>query len=288
MNKNLGENLERWLSETKSEMQIEKAFNIPSMRGGTSNRPLNQRVVATGNKLNEELELSQDIDDFLGGLDDGSSLDDKTQKELLEVFKKNPTSGCTSLIDMARNSSGFDPTQPFKDDNINKFKVYLKKVATCPLMTVCYADTQHYDRKTSDWKKAINAIVDLYEGIASTEKSKIEKSLVNLADCALSNTKTTQSMSLFTQSTVDTNRDGLCLYVYYSYVEIKADEKKGHTVTQTKFDISRIKLKFYTEYWPTYAEKVMNIHVKSLDSWLDSNNTPDGDDKPNLLCFAGK
>lgn len=290
MNENLTTNLERWISETKTEMQLEKAFKMPSLRGASNNgnATLTQKVTATGSKAEEERLRSKSLDGFLGGLPDGSSLDDDNQEQLLQVFKNNPSSGCTSLMDMARVAAGFDPTEPFNDDNLVKFRNYLKRVANCPLMTINYADTVSYDKKVSDWNDAIKGMVDLFEGIETSQKNKIKDSLINLTKCALSHTKTEQSTTLFTQSTINVDNSGLYFYAYYSSVKIVADKKKGHTVVQNKFNISRIKLRFYTEYWPSYAEKVMNAHVKSFDNWLNDNNTPDGDNMPDLFCFAGK
>lgn len=290
MNENLTTNLERWISETKTEMQLEKAFKMPSMRGASNNDHaiLVQNVTATGSKAEEERSKSELLDEFLGGLPDGSSLNNEDRYKLLQVFKNNPSSGCTSLMDMARVAAGFDPTEPFNDDNLVKFRNYLKRVANCPLMTINYADTVNYDKKESNWDDAINGIVDLFEGIESNQKNKIKDSLVNLTKCAISHTKTEQSTTLFTQSTINVDNNGLYFYAYYSSVKIVADKKKGHTVVQTKFNISRIKLRFYTEYWSSYAEKVMDAHVKSFEDWLNENNTKNGGSKPNLTCFAGK
>ncbi len=195
---------------------------------------------------------------------------------LLEAFKNSPATGCITVMDMARISSGFNPFNPLYPGNYNAFLNYVDTIARSPFFEANPPDIQRYHRKDDDWNGVVNAIVGYYQGITVSDRNRIRMSLHRLINSAGSRRDTWQKRNLFAQNTVKAEKDDIIVYIYNSNVSLT--ERGGkHTTTEVYFNISRIILRFYFQRWAYYAETVANKHIKLVRDWLNENS-PDGCD----------
>lgn len=218
-----------------------------------------------------------------GGL---SHLTDKEYKKLLKTFKNSPFTGCTTVLDMARKSSGYDPLS-LSDDGVNdeKFKDYIKRVLDAPFFHIRGSDSSKYKGESKDWNEVIDFVSDLYDGVTAGEKEAITKSIKSLAKVAASKVDTKQHQSLFVQSTLKADKF-VQVYIYSSHVTMETHNEKGGDSTKTDITIKKVSLDFYIDLWPSYAESVMNKHVKTVKDWLDDNTTKEETSKKvNLTCL---
>ena len=212
-------------------------------------------------------------------------LSDHDYQELLKAFVDAPATGCTTVLDMARQSSGYDPLEALSNDNAKKFKDYTNRVLDAPFFHIRGSDSSKYINKTKNWNDVIDFVTGLYEGVSSEDKARITKNIKSLAEVAASAVDTEQQQSLFVQSTLQVDQV-LQVYIYSSHITMEEHSHKGAHSTQTVVTIKRVILDFYVDLWPSYAERVMNKHVKKLNVWLDDNTTKkDTSKKVNLTCL---
>lgn len=202
----------------------------------------------------------------------GSCNDDEIQKWL-----DAPSTGLTTLLDMSRTSSGW---QPLVDtpENVGRFHSYLQIVEACPLLHLEFADQATYHRATTDWNRVIDDIVGFFTGVESADLAKIKKSLVDLADAATSRHNTRQAENIFTDQVPQKDRDALHHNIYFSHVELVVDSHGKSTTNQVDYTINRMRFEFRSDLWErATALAVCQRFFCSLDDWLIKNKTTKGD-----------
>lgn len=220
---------------------------------------------------------------------------DKAMKEAIETdrekaieqFKKYPLLGCTTVLDMARVASGYDPNGDMNDQNTkDKYNDYVKRIQTCPFFHLNMNEKQTLNRSESSWGEAIDQISNLFSGVTSKDKEKIVQAVKNLANAVSSKSNTRQGTSLYSVSAINSDEHTIDVYIYFSDISMIASSKKGSDSKQTEITITKTNLSFDTEMWVFYAEKVYDKHYKSIEDWLDDNITEPGNLKTNL-CVGG-
>lgn len=243
---------------------------------------VNASVIGSTGFLEKEEELKKIVKGK-----DVTELSPTDYQKALDEFRKNPLVGCTSVLDMARVASGYDPNGDIKSTkNINAFNDYLKRVLACPFFHLSYSENSSYQRREKNWDTAINEITNLFEGIEEDNKKTVRNSITSLAKAVASNKNTKQSKNLFTVSSIyaPDNRNFIETYMYSSSIQMEEHSKKGSDSKQTDLVIRKINLTFNSSIWNSYAEKVLKKHIKLVDDWLDDNSTKPGTEKTNL-CF---
>lgn len=224
------------------------------------------------------------------GLSDTAAIDKameeaiKTDREkAIEQFKKYPLLGCTTVLDMARVSSGYDPNGDMDDQNTkDKYNDYVNRIQTCPFFHLNMNERQTLNRTESSWSEAINQISSLFTGVASKDKEKISQAITNLANAVSSKSNTRQGITLYSVSAINSDEHTIEVYIYFSDISMISSSKKGSDSKQTEIKITKTNLSFDTEMWAYYAEKVYDKHYKSIEDWLDDNSTKPGNLKTNL------
>ncbi len=206
--------------------------------------------------------------------------------EALKAFTASPLSGCTTVLDMARISSGYDPNSDMSGDNKENYKKYLKKIVDCPFFHLRLNICDTYNRNEKSWNDAITQIADLFTGVADKDKDKIIQSIKNLANVVASNRNTRQGTSIFSVSALNTDKNTVEAYIYHSDISMRESKSKGSDCKETSLNIFKIYLDFRNDIWPEYAEKVFEKHYKAVDDWLDDNTTKQGNIESNL-CIGG-
>lgn len=215
-----------------------------------------------------------------------TALDKKNRDEALKIFKANPLSGCTTILDMARITSGYDPNGDITEANKDNYLEYLKKVYSCPLIHLNTNMRETYNRKETSWEDAISQIAELFTGIADSNKDKIKRSIKNLANAAASHSNTAQGTSIFSVSAINTSKNNVEIYIYHSNISLCENKSKGSDCKQTSIDIIKAYCEFRSDMWATYAEMIFNKHYEAVNNWINDNSTQNGDVKTNL-CVGG-
>ena len=262
--------------------RVESPTVLSFLASAESFHGISKPVVSGAKIIGNNKDNSMDRNDAVKNAMPGDT--EMTQEEynnLLDKFKGAPMTGCTTVMDMARVTSGFNPQIPLKEGNYTSYLDYVKRIASAPFFHLEYSNTIEYHRESKDWNDAIDEIVGLYDGIKAEDENKIKESLVNLAKAATSRSDTKQKENLFVQNSLEASMQ-YRVHIYYSNVELVEHKSKGSTSKQTDFTIARTRLRFYDELWEHYAERVMKKHVKLMDDWLDDNTTKAGDQSINL------
>ena len=155
------------------------------------------------------------------GLSDTAAIDKameeaiKTDREkAIEQFKKYPLLGCTTVLDMARVSSGYDPNGDMDDQNTkDKYNDYVNRIQTCPFFHLNMNERQTLNRTESSWSEAINQISSLFTGVASKDKEKISQAITNLANAVSSKSNTRQGITLYSVSAINSDEHTIEVYV---------------------------------------------------------------------------
>ena len=224
--------------------------------------------------LNSSLQAKQNLPT------DGSNPADSNP--FVEAFVKAPAAGATTMLDMARISTGFDPLDPALDENVAAYQAYINEVLNNPMFHLEMADKRTLQVKEQDFNKLIRDIADLFDGIKEEDEAKIKDGLTRLAEAATTTKDVRQSTDLFVQNAVQVDDGDIKIYIYYSTVTMIVHDGKS-TTKQTDYTVMRTRLKFQTEFWNEFtAGAIAQRHFKDLGDWLDGNTTRSGDDQQEL------
>lgn len=259
-----------------------------SPTAGVSPPAVTSGAVAVGAQLTQSLALDSAVGSALPAA--GTVLTPDQYAKLLATFTNSPATGCTTVMDMARIAASYNPLAPNdtadeKATNRAAYNDYVARVMRAPFFTLNNSDSSTYHRQESNWDTAVDAIVALYDGVEAEDKDKIKTSLANLAKAAGSNSNTSNTDNLFVQSTLNLDAE-IIVYIYSSVISMMESKSKGSDSKQTDIVIQRTQLTFYKNLWPSYAQMVMNHHVKLVADWLNDNSAPVGP-KAMKLCIKG-
>lgn len=200
--------------------------------------------------------------------------------EAVAKLQESPATGCSMLLTLAREQSGYDPASPAQLGSVQAFYDYVNQILLCPLFTTILND--HIEpRFSGGWSQVIDQIVGFYEGIPAREVDALRQSLTTIAAAASSNPSTNQTMNMFSQATLNVDEQ-IDVYVYHTFVQMVTNVHKGgknepDTVSnQAALSLYRVRLRFDSANWPPQAEKVHEQTEQSLSDWLANNSTPPG------------
>lgn len=201
-----------------------------------------------------------------------------------EAFKNAPLNGCLSVMTMARTKAGFIPTNIDDKNSSSKFLQYSTSLQKAPFFHLVSSDVSHIEHNEKSWDNVINNVLELYDGVSSTDKESIRKSLGNIAKAAMNKAGTTQTKNLFIQSEIN-YADEIEVYVFWSKIQMKYEQGKS-TSTQEIVDISKLQLKFDKVMWPYYASMVLKYNISFIEEWLKENAIPQQKDVLETVCFC--
>lgn len=232
--------------------------------------------------LNRSMQAKQNLPD--NGTNPANS------NPFVQSFLEAPAAGATTMLDMARISSGFNPLDPVNPTNVEAYRQYIKTVLNNVMFSLELSDIKTVEIKERDFNKLISEIVSLFKGIKAEDESAIEKGLEGLATAATSTKDVRQSRDLFVQNAMQIDDGNILINIYYSTVSMIVHDGKS-TTNQTNYTIARTRLKFQKEFWNEItAGEVAKYHFKDLSDWLSGNTTKPGDDEigPETaeVCFA--
>ena len=201
------------------------------------------------------------------------------------TFKECLSEGAANILNIAAKRTKYIPgniTDPLAKE---KFEAYLNKVQTAPYSTTLLSRTVKVENQSKDFNALIDAVADTFVGIADEDKKGVINSLGKLAKIAASTKETKQTEDLFLQSTLYVG-DEIEVFIYNSHVEMKSDESKGSTTSQSLFLVRTLKIRLLKGVFTRNSEKIRQETDKGTDEWGEDNSSPEGNLKTNL-CLVG-
>ncbi|WP_286315799.1 hypothetical protein [Romboutsia ilealis] len=199
-----------------------------------------------------------------------------TNKELCDA--------CTTLIDMARISSGYNPQLPYADENQKNFNTFLKNLGDCPLLTIEFSESTHYNLSSKDANELVDEVANICTGIEIKDVDQVKDSIKKIVKSAFSHSKQEQHESFFTQGTLSAD-DKITYTNNLCNLSVVSNDKKGGKITSDQTDIRRVRVCFRSDLWGRYEDIVYNKHKQDVEHWVDLFRTPEGDKKVALTCF---
>ncbi|PWC40157.1 hypothetical protein [Azospirillum sp. TSO22-1] len=200
--------------------------------------------------------------------------------DAVAALQRSPVTGCSMLLTLAREKSGYDPSVPAQAGSLAMFFNYVNQILKCPLFSQVLND--HIAPTFSgDWNNTINQIIGYYVGIPDYDLSALRQSLVNVAAAASSNPSTNQTLNVFSQSTINVNADTR-VYLYSTNVQMVTTVTSGgkhepdRVSNQANLSLYRVQMRFDAAQWPAQAAAVYGETQQSLADWLAFGSTPSG------------
>lgn len=209
-----------------------------------------------GHKQNEAIDANNNVKNALQTYD-------RFSNEVKESAQISPIVGLTTILDIARIVSNYNPALPTDQENnetkkakVAAYNQYITKVLQNPLMHLKSNYEKKYTKITSNWKTAIDEISNLYDGITEKDKEKIKTSLHALAEAASSRSNKANTENIFAQNVIVCNDEEIEFCIYSSSVTMLYSDGKN-TVRQVDFTLNETHIRFTKELWSRYSDIVL-------------------------------
>jgi len=215
-----------------------------------------------------------------------AALDEDDIEKAFKIFKNDYACACSTILDMARQKAGFNPTKPDDPNGKQKFLDYLNRVQKAPFFTLTFAEREKVESESKSYDALINAIADTFQGLVEENKKAVVNALSGLAKVAANSESTRQKKDLFVQNVISAS-DQYDIYLYTCHVDMSSVTKKGVVEKQSVFEISTTKLTLKKSLWPVAARKIFDITVLAIDDWI-ADNTTTSESNQFKLCIEGQ
>jgi hypothetical protein len=203
----------------------------------------------------------------------------------LDYFKNSPADGCTSIIDLARISSGYNPAQASAADSLNRFTLFATAIVEAPVFEQRLLDVRPLHWNAASWQASVKKVLAEFPHIDGADAGRIRASVERLARSAAGHPGKAQSGALYVQNVLYADQKNYEVYLYYAYASFReVHEKKKDPKFVSELKLARAQLSFLTASWSEFAEAVWNKHVCAVVDWLEDNACKT-DQVPTALCF---
>lgn len=199
----------------------------------------------------------------------------------LDILRRNYASGCSSILDIARISSRFNPFE----SQLQSFDAYTKAILSSPFFTLNKFEETIHHREESNWDSAVNAIVELYDGAKDYDKNKIKSSLSNLVKSAASRKNIKNRQTLFFQTVLNITDEKVDAFLYSTCVELEHSLAKSIDAKQIDIAIKRIELTFNNQLWEHHAHMVNKKQITLISDWISQNSLVPAEDSPKICIL---
>jgi hypothetical protein len=200
-----------------------------------------------------------------------------TDEEEFNIFKNDYACACATIVDIARNKAGYNPTNPNDPNGKKKFLDFLDRVQKAPFFTLTHAETERIQSESKSYDQLIDAIANTFQGLIEKNKKAIVSALADMAKVAANTESTKQTKDLFVQNVISAS-DQYSVYLYTCHVDMESATKKS------LFEVSCTKLDFKKSLWPGAARKVYDVTVVAIDDFLEGYTT-DAESDTFKLCL---
>lgn len=203
--------------------------------------------------------------------------------ELIRLFKRSPLTGCTSIMDMALTSSGWNPLDPRQVGNYAGFMNYATTLGRTPFFTQPPATGTKTLPGGKNFNALIGQVANLMPGLTNADRERITTTVLHLAHAVFGpggggNVQRSAMSTLFTQQALGVNSGQIQINLYFCQVAMvyKHTESKhsSSTTEQSSFTVHRFTTGFQTSIWEQYAEAVAKKQITVVDEWLKKTTSP--------------
>lgn len=208
-------------------------------------------------------------------------------EEYKNNLKTNYATGCSTILDIARMKSNYNP---FKSTNI-EYDRYIEILLKSPFLHHKKSEEINYKKSEKNWNSTVDDILNLFDGVEDYEKKKIRNSLVNIIKSVslVKNENTVQKLFFENIIKIQNDKkvnDEIQLFLYSSEVEITNSSQKSIDCLQLIFQIKKIELRFNSDLWFNFSDIVSKRSVKLITDWLKENTISEDELPTNLkLCI---
>ena len=199
------------------------------------------------------------------------------QSNSLADLQASPATGAAQLMTLAMQRSGYDPSNPATAGSVTAFNNYVAQVLTCPLFSTILNDTIS-PLFSGSWPSIVSQMASYFEGIADSDLSILEASMLQLGNAASSQQSTLASLNLVAQSAINMEGVAIDVFIYQTFIKMIATVHRGgkrepDTISnQAWMQLHRVKLSFDAVGWPALAVIVQKETDSTLKSWADANS----------------
>lgn len=203
--------------------------------------------------------------------------------ELVELFRKSPLTGCTSIMDMALTSSGWNPLDPQVAGSYAGFLNYCSILSKTPFFTQPPPPPQQtiFDAG-SDINAMVAQIVALIPGLSATDKERVTNTVVHMAHMVFApggaNVSRSSMATLFVQHALAVGDIEIQVNLYFCKVRMifqhSESKNSSSTTAQSRFEVDRVTTGFPLSIWAQYAEPVAQKQITLVDEWLKKTTSP--------------
>lgn len=208
-----------------------------------------------------------------------------SNSNFLETFARCPADGCTTIMDIARQATGYEPMRRDAEGQA-RFRNYIDRLKASPFFFNALQDVSQFTRESKDWNDLVGTVVNALPDIPPESREEFRQSLINLVRNSFSHAGSQSSSDLFVQNVLSVSSQGqkldyaACFYV--CHVVVVTHPTKGGTTGQVHYGIERTRLQFDTERWKDLASQVWDQQVRRVRQWLEDNTTPSGNVRTRL------
>lgn len=186
-------------------------------------------------------------------------------EQALEAFRRSPLTGCTSVLDLVRHKTGYQPATPDLDAMF-RFVVALHEH---PLFHGGNPEGDHFDFDSKkQWKADLPRLIERYKGTDAEAARRIAEQLNALYDKAKREPNHWHLSELLMEHSLGAD-DAITFYMGKSLAGGLGANDVSHFRIVIKGAKGFCTWEFDSGAWPNHAEAVLQEHLKLVEDWLD-------------------
>jgi len=187
----------------------------------------------------------------------------------LAAFRNSPLTGCTTVLDLLRRKSGYQPATP----NSGAMTMFVARLLQHPLFRPKPGSPMKFDcivGSNLDCNSA--AIVRKYRGTDAEASRRIDQQLQLLAGNAIRNPGHWQKSEMLLEHSLGAG-DAITFYMGRSAAQsVYVMMPPANYMYQVQGEKGEMIWDFDTAAWPNHAEAVLQEHLKLVPDWIEENS----------------
>jgi len=201
---------------------------------------------------------------------------------LVTALRQSPLTGCTSVMDLALSSSGWNPIDPRQIGNHEGFARYVHDLAATPFFNApSFGNNELNLQAFPNPQAMVGAIASAMPGITDRDQQRVVNAILSLSHNVFGqggdNIHADAQATLFAQQALTVGNQDIVANLYWCQVimhyEKHTNKSSVSVSSQSLFRVEHVWLTFPTSRWAAYAEEVAKRKVTAVDEWLKQNST---------------
>lgn len=204
--------------------------------------------------------------------------------ELIALLARSPLTGCTSVMDLALEASGWNPLAPDQAGGHGAFRRYVDELTRTPFFTappsIGHTRLAPGIGPSGDWGAFVASVTASMPGTTELDRKRIVDSVIHMAHAVFrpggGTVHREARATLFVQQALAVNGPRIDVNLYYCQVLMAyhhtESKHASSTAAQSWFDIERVEAAFDTATWSRYAAEVARRRITAVDAWLSKTS----------------